>query len=120
MFVDVNQKAPVSPIYNNSWTNSAALLNPGNDISDDEFTPDIPPLMPVQRTQVASIQQHLPSQTFQPRESFPPPADNLDDIDQSPATEYNEENRYNIPLQELHHQQITNIDDEQPQYQNTQ
>ena len=120
MIVDDDPKPTVSPVCNNAWLNSTPLLNPLNDITDDQFASDIPPPTSFKRTSVASLHQHSGSAAaiFQPRDSFPPPS--LDDADQSPTTEYIEDNRYNIPLEELHHQEVTNIDDNQPLYQNTQ
>lgn len=93
-----------SPSYDSSWTRSSGLLNPGKDISDDHFLPDLsvtsPPPISLPRAKVATIQRHPLSSMLHSRNSFHPNTENIDHVHQLPLNAYNEQ---------FHQQKITNM-----------
>jgi hypothetical protein len=99
-----------SPSYDSSWTRSVGLLNPSKDSNDDHYIPDLPPPVSLPRAKVATIQRHPLSTIFQSRNLLQPHQEYIDNSHQLPINEYNEDFRYNIPLEERFNQQkITDV-----------
>ena len=99
-----------SPSYDSSWAHSDSLLNPSKESSNDNYKLDISGPMPLPRAKVATIQRHPISTMFYSRNSFHPQIEYTNHSHQRPLSEYNDDFRYNVPLQEIFHQQkITNV-----------
>lgn len=100
-----------SPSYESSWGHSDSLLNPSKDSSNENYKLDIPANMSLPRAKVATIQRHPISTIFHSRNPLHPQAEYTRHPHQEqPMIEYNEDFRYNIPLNERFHQQkITSV-----------
>lgn len=90
---------PASPSYDDSWARSNELLNPSKDIMDD-----FPPSMSLPRAKLASIQRHPTSTLFQTRNSSLLPPEYHDYPHTSSTDQYQDDARYNIPLEERCHE----------------
>ena len=100
-----------SPVYDSSWSRSGAHLNPTKDSSDDHYISDLPaPPVPLPRAKVATVQRHPTSTIFHSRKSLPPQREYVENPHQRPISEFHEDFRYNIPLEErFHSQKITGV-----------
>lgn len=96
------------PSYESSWIHSAGVLNPSKDTNDNHYMLDCPSSILLPRTKVATVQRHFTSTMFDSRKLFCSQAEYINDLHQRPINEYNENFRYNIPLQERFHQQNIN------------
>ncbi|CAF4023934.1 unnamed protein product [Adineta steineri] len=103
MLLRYNTECP-SASYDGSCTYSDGLLNPPKANNNDYHIPDIPPpsvLLP--RAQIATIQRRPISTMFHSRNYLHPSSS--EHTNQQPINDYNEDFRYNVPLQERYHQQ---------------
>jgi hypothetical protein len=90
-----------------SWMGPSGLLNPAKDNNDDHYIPDLPTPMSSSRAKVATIQRRPISAMFHPHHL---PSDYPDPTNQQSMSEYNEDFRYNVPLEErYYHEKISRV-----------
>ena len=90
-----------SPPYHDSWMHSATFLDPSKDINDD-YASDLHSSALLPRAKVATVQHHSTSKKFH---SYNEQTEYTEDSHSQAINKYHTDFRYNVPLQELFHQQ---------------